>query len=155
MNYTNSILSFCDFRKQGLHPSGSLAADFRYTRRTGCGSVCTWSDVPFTDRRARATLHQLRHDIRGMCWTAQTQMHAWIQINKRWGCCREICIDLVWCRLWVANSVLIYKPHARSLSHIYRWIFHMCPSTYALFIHNFNPFMTVNFWLRYGRHIRY
>lgn len=76
------ILLFCgNFRKQGLHPSRRLAAVFRYTRRTGCGSVCTWSDVPFTNRRARAALHQLRHDIRGMCWTAQTQVHGRIQTN--------------------------------------------------------------------------
>lgn len=68
-------------RKQGLHPSRRLAAVFQCTRRTGCGSVCTWSDVPFTNRRARAALHQLRHDVRGMCWTAQTQVHGRIQTN--------------------------------------------------------------------------
>lgn len=40
------ILLFCgNFRKQGLHPSRRLAAVFRYTRRTGCGSVCMWSDT--------------------------------------------------------------------------------------------------------------
>lgn len=26
-------------------------------------------------------IHQLRHDVRGMCWTAQTQVHGRIQTN--------------------------------------------------------------------------
>lgn len=57
LNKTSLPIVSCHFVVLESNPSGSLAADFRYTRRTGCGSVCTWSDVPFTDRCARATLH--------------------------------------------------------------------------------------------------